>query len=82
LPGDAAGRLALLQKSGLVDHQHGIVIGQRLQRIIANDVTQGIGAPPPAPQDRLLPPGAGIARRFRTHPARLAPLLAQQTVQE
>jgi hypothetical protein len=30
LPGDAAGRLALLQKAGLIDHQHAIVVGERL----------------------------------------------------
>jgi hypothetical protein len=35
LPGDAAGRLALLEKPGLVDHQHRIFIGQCFEHIVA-----------------------------------------------
>jgi hypothetical protein len=82
LPGNAAGGLALLQKSSFVDHQYGIIVGQRFQRIFAHDVAQIIGTPQPTPQDRLLPPWSRIARRFCPHPARLASLLAQQAVQE
>jgi hypothetical protein len=82
LPADTARGLALLQKAGLVDHQHRVIVGQRFERIITHDVAQIIGIPTATPQDRLLPPGTGIAGRFGPHPARLAPLLAKQTVQQ
>jgi hypothetical protein len=82
LPRHAAGRLALLQKAGLVEHQHGIPVGQRLQRVVAHKLAQRIRLPAAAAQDRLLPPGAGVARRFRPHPARLAPLRPEEAVQE
>ena len=79
---DAAGRLALLEEAGLVEHQHGILVGQRLQRVVAHHVAQRVGLPAAAAEDGLLPPGAGVARRLRPHPARLAPLGAEQAVQE
>ena len=78
LPRHTARRLALLQKTGLVDDQNRVLIGKRFQRVFAHDVAQGIRIPPPAAQDRLLTPWAGIARRLRAHPARLARLVAQQ----
>jgi len=34
----AARGFALLQKAGLVDHQHGIVVGQMLDHIVAHHV--------------------------------------------
>ena len=79
---NSARRLALLQKTGLVDDQNRILISQRFQRVIAHHVAQGIRVPSPPAQDRLLPPRTGIARRFRAHPARLAPLVPQQPVEE
>ncbi len=79
---DAAGRLALLEKAGLVEHQHGILVGQRLQRVVAHKIAQRIRLPAAAAEDGLLPPGAGIARRLRPHPAGLAPLGPEQAVQE
>jgi len=82
LPTDPAGRLALLEKTGLIKHQDGIGIGQRLKRIIAHDVAQGLRVPASATQDRLLPLGAGIASRLRTHPSRLASFFPQQAVQK
>jgi len=82
LPRHAAGGLALLEEAGLVDHQHRLRVGQRLQRVVAHQVAQRVGLPAAAAQDGLLPPGAGIARRLGPHPAGLAPLGAEQAVQE
>ena len=82
LPTNTAGRLALLEKTGLIKHENGIGIAQRLKRIIAHDVAQGIRVPASATQDRLLPPRARIASRLRTHPSRLASFFPQQAVQK
>src|SRR6202048_1574673 len=68
LPRHPARRPALLEKAGLVDHEHRIVIPQMLDDIIADDIAQGISIPIPATQDRLLPPWAGIASCLRAHP--------------
>src|SRR5664279_1629220 len=56
LPRYAARRLALLEKTGLVDDEDRIVIRQMLDDIVAHDIAQGISIPIPATQDRLLPP--------------------------
>src|SRR3954469_13426084 len=80
LPSDTARGLALLQETGLVNYQHGALIRQVLDNILAHDVAQRIGIPAAPPQDRLLPPGAGVTGRFRPHPARLASLLPQQPI--
>src|SRR5450432_1304444 len=77
LPRHSAGGLALLEKAGLVDHQHRIVIGQMLNDIVAYDVAQAIGIPIPATQDRLLPPRTGIASGLRAHPTGLALLISE-----
>jgi hypothetical protein len=53
-----------------------------LDHIVADDIAQAIRIPIPAPQDRLLPPRAGIARRLRAHPTGLALLIAEQAFQE
>src|SRR3979409_2028634 len=82
LPRHPARRLALLETSGLVDHEDRIVIRQMLDDIIADDIAQGISIPIPATQDRLLPPWAGIASRLRAHPTGLALLISEQTFQE
>src|SRR5258708_35080737 len=82
LPRHSARRLALLEKTGLVDHQHRIVIGQMLDDIIAYDIAQGISIPVPAAQDRLLTPWARIASRLRPHPTGLAALVSEQTFQK
>lgn len=82
LPRHAARRLALLEKTGLVDHQDRIVIRQMLDDIVAHHVAQGIDNPIPATQDRLLPPSTGIAGRLRTHPTVVATLVSEQTFQE
>src|SRR4029079_1305513 len=73
LPSHAAGGLALLQKTGLVNDQNGIIRRQVFERVVAHNVAQRIGIPATPPQDRLLPPGTGITGRLRPHPARLAP---------
>src|SRR5260370_26493397 len=82
LPRHSARRLALLEKAGLVDHEHRVVIRQMLDDIIAYDIAQGISIPIPAAQDRLLPPWAGIASRLRAHPTGLALLISEQAFQE
>src|SRR5258707_875333 len=80
LPRNSARRLALL--AGLVDHEDRIVIRQMLDDIIAYDIAQGIRIPIHAAQDRLLPPGAGIASRLGAHPTSLALLISEQAFQE
>src|SRR3982075_3506544 len=82
LPRNSARRLALLEKAGLVDHEDRIVIRQMLDDIIAYDIAQGIRIPIHAAQDRLLPPGAGIASRLGAHPTSLALLISEQAFQE
>src|SRR3954462_8926486 len=82
LPPDTAGSLALLQKTGLVNHQHRAFVRQVLDHIPADNIAQRIGIPAAPPQDRLLPPGARITRRLGPHPARLAPFLPQQSVKK
>src|SRR5271155_1111718 len=82
LPRHPARRLALLEKAGLVDHQHRIVIRQMLDDIIADDIAQTISIPIPATQDRLLPPRTGIASCLRTHPTGLALLISEQAFQK
>ena len=82
LPSNAARRRALLEEAGLVDDQHGVALGQRLERIVAHNIAQRVGIPVAAPQHRLLAPGTGIASGLRSHPPRLAPLRSEQRVQE
>ena len=77
LTSDAAGGLALLQKPGLIQNKNRIRIGQGLQRIVTHDVAQRVSVPPSSTQNGLLAPGTGIASRFRTHPAGLAPLISE-----
>ena len=45
LPRDAARRFALLQKAGLVDHQHRVIVSEMFDDIIANQVAQFVGIP-------------------------------------
>src|SRR5229473_684734 len=48
----------------------------------AYGIAQGIRIPIHAAQDRLLPPGAGIASRLGAHPTSLALLISEQAFQE
>ena len=82
LPRDAATRLALLEEAGLVDHQHGAGLGQRLKRVLARYVAQRVRLPSAAAEDRLLAPWPRIARRLGAHPPRLAPLGSEQAIEE
>src|SRR4051812_24033072 len=68
LPPDTAGSLALLQKTGLVNHQHRVLVRQVLDHIPADNIAQRIGIPAAPPQDRLLPPGAGVTGSLGAHP--------------
>src|ERR1700694_4016751 len=79
LPRHSARRFACLEKPGLVDHQHCVVIRQMLDDIVTHDIAQRIGVPIPATQDRLLPPWAAIAGRLRAPPTCLALLVPEQT---
>src|ERR1022692_1304332 len=82
LPRHPARRVALLEKAGLVNHEHRIVIRQVLNDIVPYDVAQGISIPVPAAQDRLLPPWARIASSLPAHPTGLTLLISEQTFQE
>jgi hypothetical protein len=53
-----------------------------LDDIIADNITQSIGIPIPATQNRLLPPRARIASRLRAHPTGFALLISEQTFQK
>src|ERR1039457_2322367 len=75
LTSDATGGLALLEKPGLIQNKNRILIGQGLQRIFAHDVAQRPSPPPSPAQKGRLAPGPGLPRRFRPHPAGLAPLV-------
>ena len=77
LPRYSARRLALFEKTGLVDHEDRIVIRQMLDDIIADDITQSISIPIPTTQDRLLSPRARIASRLRAHPTGFALLVSE-----
>src|ERR1700756_1269387 len=79
---DAARGLALFQKAGLIDDQNRVLITKRFQRVLTDNVAQRVGVPLPPAQDRLLAPGAWIAGCFRSHPTRLAWLVAQQSVEK
>src|SRR5436853_4032272 len=78
LPRHSARRLALLEKTGLIDHEDRVIVRQMLDDIIADDIAQGIRIPIPATQDRLLPPRAGIASCLRAHPTGFALLISQK----
>src|SRR5205823_2129776 len=53
-----------------------------LDDIAVHDIAQGISVPVSTTQNRLLPPWAGVASRFRAHPTGLALLISEQTFQE
>lgn len=78
LPSHPARCRALLEKTGLVDHQHRVGIPQMLDDMIA----QRIGVPMPASKQGLLSPWPRIARSFCAHPAGLARFIAQQCFQK
>jgi hypothetical protein len=77
-----AGGPPLLEKAGLVYDQHRTRIGQGLKGIVAHQIAQRLGVPLSPAEQRLLAPGARIARRLRPHPARLAPLRPKERIQE
>src|SRR5215211_811291 len=64
----------------LVHDEHGIPVGQGLERVLARHVAQAVRLPATPAEDRLLPPRPGVARRLGPHPARLAPLRTKQPV--
>jgi hypothetical protein len=74
LAGHAAGGLALLGDAGLVDDKDRVRLGERLDRIVAHRVAQGIRIPPGPAEQRLPMPRARITRGFWPHLAGLAPL--------
>src|SRR5438046_2011768 len=82
LPRHAARRLALVEKAGLIDHQHRVIVRQMIYDIVTHDIAQAIGIPIPATQDRLLPPWTRIACGLRAHPTGLALLVSEQTFQK
>jgi hypothetical protein len=87
VPSDTAGRLALLQETGLIDDRTAPLSARCSMTpafaragAIAHDVAQRIGIPAAAPKDRLLPSGTGITGRRGPHPPRLTPLLPRQSI--
>jgi len=82
LPRNSACCLALLEKAGLIDHQHRILVRKMLSDVVAHQIAQRIGVPLITAQKRLLPPWPRIARRLRPHPSGFATLVAKQTVHE
>src|SRR3974390_1111939 len=77
-----AGGLALLEKSGFIDDEDGVLVSQGLHHVFANDVAQLICVPPAAPKNSLLAPWTRIARCLRSHPAGLTALRSKQTVKK
>jgi hypothetical protein len=45
LSAHATGGVTLLEKAGLIDHQHSLRCGKRLDRIVAHHISQGIRIP-------------------------------------
>jgi len=82
LPPHATGCPALLEKSGLINDQNRIIGGECLDDIVAHKVAQGVSIPTSTAQNGLLTPWARITRSLRAHPSGLAPLIAQQPIQE
>jgi hypothetical protein len=80
LPRNAAGRLALLEKSSFIDDENRVFVSKRLKRIAAHDIAQFIRLPTAAPQNGLLPPRARIARSLRPHPTRFPAFIAEQAI--
>ena len=77
-----AGRLvALLEKAGLVEHQHGVRIAEMLDDIGAQVIAHGVGIPVHAGEEILHAIGAGIAGGFRQVPAVLALERREQALQ-
>src|SRR6202162_2343958 len=54
LPRYSARCLALLEKAGLIDHQHRVLVGKMLSDIVAHHIAQSIGVPLITAQKRLL----------------------------
>src|SRR3954452_17782194 len=73
--------LALLEEARLVENQHGIRLTEGLNHIVTHHIAQSVCVPPAPIEERLLAPGTWITRPFRPHPARLAPLRPEQSVQ-
>src|SRR6476660_9357380 len=82
LPRYSARCLALLEKAGLIDHQHRVLVGKMLSDIVTHLTAQSIGIPPVTAQNRLLPPWPRIPRRLRPQPSGVATLVAKQTAHE
>ena len=77
-----AGRLvALLEKAGLVEHQHGVGIAQMLDDIGPQIVADGIGVPAHAAQEVLHAVGGRVAGGLGQLPAVLALERREQALQ-
>src|SRR6476661_9058243 len=71
-----------LQEPRLVYDENRIRLGQGLEGIVSYHVTQSISVPCCPSEQSLLTPWPGVTRGFRSHPARLAPLRAEQSIEE
>ena len=73
--------VALLEKAGLIQHQHGVGIAEMLDHIGAQVIAHRIGIPVHAGKEILHAIGAGIAGGFRQVPAVLALKRGEQALQ-
>jgi hypothetical protein len=69
---DARRLVALLEKAGLIQHQHGVRIAEMLDHIGAQVIAHRIGLPVHAGEEVLHAIGAGVPCRFCQMPAVLA----------
>ena len=72
---------ALLQKSGLIEHQHGLLIAEVLDDVGAQIIAHEIGVPAHAGKKVLYAVGRAVAGRFGQLPAVLALDGGQQPAQ-
>ena len=78
---DARRLVALLEKAGLIEHQHGVRIAQVLDYIGAQIIAHGVGIPVHAGQEILHAIGCHVAGGFRQVPAVLALERREQPLQ-
>ncbi len=65
-----------------MNHQNRVIIAHMFNDILAYKIAQRMGISTASSGQFLLPPRASITRRFRAHPARLTPLVAEQSIQK
>ncbi len=72
----------MLEKTGFIDHQHGVVVSQMLHEVFTNNVTQRVRIPTIPSQQSLLAPWARVTGSLGAHPTGLTAFVAEQVVKE